>query len=211
MVDLRKPSYWEEAKEYLSSKDAKMAKIIKNFSRDGLCSQDRPFFTLARAIVGQQISTKAADSVWGKLEYLIKKIEAKRVLNAKEQDLREVGLSRQKILYLKNIANYFIENKVSNGYFDSKPITEIHKELLAIKGVGRWTLEMFQIFYMMEPDIFPVGDIGLIKAIQNVYASSRQKLEDKDSIIKFSSRWKPWRTVATWYLWRTTDVEPVLY
>lgn len=120
--------------------------------------------------------------------------------------MRSAGLSKQKILYLDNIAKYFKDNKITNTYFNKKPLEEIQKELIAIKGIGRWTLEMFEIFYLMSPDIFPLGDIGLIRALEHFY-----KLETKEEMEAYSKQWQPYRTVVTWYLWCWKDPEIIEY
>jgi DNA-3-methyladenine glycosylase II len=204
------PDYWQTACEYLSAKDKTMAGIIREHQSDVLFSFGDPFKTLTNAIVGQQISVKAAESVWLRLIQALpnEKIHATAIAHANENLLREVGLSRQKILYLKNIAEYFLENNINHQYFLKRSVHEVSAELLAIKGIGTWTLEMFQIFYQCLPDVFPIGDIGLIKAVLNNYPKVKN---DKTAILKFAERWAPYKTVAVWYLWRTFDDEPVRY
>lgn len=207
-----KPKYWEEAKDYLSKKDKKMQSLIEVYD-DELYSLGRPFETLARAIVGQQISTKASDAMWLRLKSNFAKnssaLNHENILRAKPLALKEIGLSSQKVQYLKNVAGYFQDREITDSYFRKKDSLEIADELLAIKGIGKWSLEMFQFFYLLEPDIFPLGDIGLIRAIEKHYYLGRKV--EKAKILKLSRRWSPWRTVATWYLWRTTDPEPVIY
>lgn len=192
-----------------------MAKIIASYKGESLQSQRNAFQTFAKAIVGQQISVKAADAIWARFAKLFgrRKINYSNFLKLSHEDLRACGFSKQKIQYLSNIANYFKENKVTKKYFDKKPSEELAQELLAIKGVGQWTLEMFQIFYLLEPDIFPVNDLGLIKAIKNHYCHPEdpEQREGDVRISQVSTSWQPYRTVATWYLWRTFDEEPVAY
>ncbi len=208
---MTKPSYWEKGCDYLSSKDKVMEKIIKTYPREILTSQGMPFKVLCNAIIGQQISVAAADSIKKRFFALMPENnpQAKKVLEQSEESLKATGLSRQKIQYLKNIAEYFLVNKITNKYFEEKDKDEIYCELIAIKGIGKWTLEMFQIFYMLDPDVFPIGDIGLIKAIYKHYPRAQNK--SKDELIKYSKKWQPYRTIATWYLWRTVDPEPVQY
>ncbi len=210
---MKKPHYWQKGSKELSKKDKKLAVFIERYQDKYLTSYGDAFKTLANAIVGQQISVAACDAIWQRLLDLCprKKITIKNFKKLKESALKEIGLSRQKILYLNNIADYFIENKITEKYFKENSSAEIAEELLAIKGIGKWTLEMFQIFYLNEADVFPVGDIGLIKAIQKIYSSPKRKFEDKESIVKYSKKWAPYRTIATWYLWRTIDTEPVHY
>lgn len=205
------PHYWSQAKKELSKADPKMAQLIKQFKGEQvLSSLNKPYQTLAKAIVGQQISVAAANAVWERFNKLLKRqIVAKNVLAIDDAELRSAGLSRMKVQYLKNIAEFFIKNKVTTKYFEKNDHKQIKKDMLAIKGIGPWTYEMFEIFYLNEPDIFPIKDIGLIKAIQNIYANGKPLSIEK--ILKLSKKWQPWRTVATWYLWRTTDVQPVQY
>lgn len=206
-----KPDYWKKATKELSAKDKTLALIISSYKGESLKSQAKPFYTLAKTIIGQQISVKAADAIWQRFAKLFpkKNISYKNFLKINTKDLKAAGLSKQKIEYLGNIAHYFKENKIDTKYFQKTPKEKIHQELLAIKGIGKWSLEMFQIFYLLEPDVFPIADLGLIKAIKQNY--KKAKLDSKEDILKFSKRWTPYRTVVTWYLWRTFDEEPVHY
>lgn len=206
------PHYWQEACDYLCKRDKVLAKIIRNYPGETLHSQGNAFATLANAIVGQQISAKAAEAIWKRFrELLAGKISYQKFLELETKELRAVGLSKQKIDYLTNIAKYFYKNKINRGYFTKHPSEKIHTELLAIKGIGKWTLEMFQIFYLLDPDVFPVNDLGLHKAIRNHYSTKTKTFTDKESILKLAKQWEPYRTVATWYLWRTFDTDPVAY
>ena len=203
------PDYWEEAKAHLSKHDKTLAKIINEYHGEILTNRGDAFFTLARSIVGQQISVKAADSVWRKLELFLSKIEPQQLLNSNEQNLRECGLSAAKVRYLQALARYFWENKISIQNWQNLTDSEVVKELTSISGIGKWTAEMFMIFYLARPDIFPIADIGLQKAIFRHYNSS-----DKISLSEIAAiaeNWKPYRTVATWYLWRSLDPIPVCY
>lgn len=205
------PHYWQEASDYLCEHDKVLARIIRNYPGEILYSQGNAFATLANAIVGQQISAKAAEAIWKRFRGLFpSKISYQKFLEIETKELRAIGLSKQKIEYLTNIAKYFCDNKISSKYFTKHP-DRISSELLAIKGIGRWTLEMFQIFYLLDPDVFPVNDLGLHKAIRNHYSTKSKTFADKESILRLSKQWEPYRTVATWYLWRTFDTEPVAY
>lgn len=207
------PPYWKQACDHLCKKDKVLAKIILSYKGECLSSQANAFQTLANAIVGQQISAKAAEAVWKRFAALFprKNISYKNFLKLKPEDLRTAGLSSSKISYITNIANYFKENKITEEYFTIHPSEKIHAELLAIKGIGKWTLEMFRIFYLLDPDIFPVNDLGVIKAIQKHYSTKNKTYSKKEHILKLAKSWEPYRTVATWYLWRTFDTEPVAY
>lgn len=196
------PKYWQQATKELSQNDPVIAKIISQYKGEVLQSRGDAFFSLARSIVGQQISVKAAASVWKKLEDNVGEVKEHIIHKAEEEDLRFCGLSRQKISYLKSLAGHFIDKTVDVKTFRTKSDEEIIKDLTSIKGIGRWTAEMFLIFHMMRPDVFPVADIGLQKAIEKHYKKKPSALENK---------WKPWRSVATWYMWRSLDPLPVEY
>ena len=203
------PIFWQKAKKALYNKDKKLSKIIESYPQDFLFSKSDPFFTLARSIVGQQISVKAAQSVWDRLEAKVGKISPKIIIKTHSNTLKSVGLSRQKVNYLKNIANAFIEKKIKLNMWNKMTNEEIIQDLIQIKGIGRWTAEMFLIFNLCRADIFPLDDIGMIKALcklHNIpYPTSREV------VIRIGEKWKPYRSVATWYLWRSLDPIPVEY
>jgi len=203
------PIFWQKAKKALSAKDKKLSKLIKSYPDDFLFSKSDPFFTLARSIVGQQISVKAAQSVWDRLEIKIKKIKPEIILKTHSSTLKSVGLSRQKVKYLKNLANAFIEKKIKINLWDKMNDEEIVQDLIQIKGIGRWTTEMFLIFNLCRTDIFPLDDIGMIKGLCKLYNISYPT--KREIIIKIGEKWKPYRSVATWYLWRSLDPIPVEY
>ena len=203
------PIFWQKAKKVLSAKDKKLSKIIKSYPDDFLFSKSDPFFTLARSIVGQQISVKAAQSVWDKLEIKVKKINPKVIITTHSSSLKSVGLSRQKVDYLKNLANAFIEKKIKIDMWDKMNNEEIIQDLIQIKGIGRWTAEMFLIFNLCRADIFPLDDIGMIRGLCNLYNIPYPT--NRKTVIKLGEKWKPYRSVATWYLWRSLDPIPVEY
>ena len=206
---MKKPIFWEKAKKVLISKDKKLGKIITNYPKDFLFSKSDPFYTLARSIVGQQISVKAAQAVWNRYESKVKNVKPNRTLKMHFMTLKACGLSRQKISYLKSLAKAFINNEINPEKWSNYSDEEIISELIKIKGIGRWTAEMFLIFNLCRPDIFPVDDLGLIKGICNCY--NMEYPITKDHAIKISEKWKPYRSVATWYFWRSLDPIPVEY
>ena len=207
--NIKPPIFWQKAKKILSKKDNKLSKIIKSYPDDFLFSKSDPFYTLARSIVGQQISVKSAQSVWNKLEVKIIRIKPKIIATTHSGTLKSVGLSRQKVGYLKNLANAFIEKKIKVKMWDKMTDEEIIQDLTQIKGVGRWTAEMFLIFNLCRADIFPLDDIGMIKGLCKLYDISYPT--EKKTIINIGKKWKPYRSVATWYLWRSLDPIPVEY
>ena len=206
---IKPPVFWEKAKKDLSNKDKKLSKIIDLYPQDFLFSKSDPFFTLARSIVGQQISVKAAQSVWDKLEIKVNKISPQIITKAHSSSLKSVGLSRQKVSYLKNLASAFIEKKIKFNMWDKMTNEEIIQDLIQIKGIGRWTAEMFLIFNLCRADIFPLDDIGMIKALCTLYNIPYPT--KREAVIKIGEKWKPYRSVATWYLWRSLDPIPVEY
>ena len=206
---MKKPIFWEKAKKELVQKDRKLARIIKNYPKDFLFSKSDPFYTLARSIVGQQISVKAAQAVWDKIENKLGKIKATSIYKSHYMTLKSCGLSRQKISYLRSLSSAFLNNELNIRNWKSMKEEQIIEELIKIKGIGRWTAEMFLIFNLCRPDVFPADDLGLIKGICNCY--NLKYPISKEHAIKLSYKWKPWRSVATWYFWRSLDPIPVEY
>ena len=206
---MKKPFFWEKAKKVLQTKDKKLGKIISNYPKDFLFSKSDPFYTLARSIVGQQISVQAAQAVWERYEKKIKKITPNKTLEMHFMTLKSCGLSRQKITYLKSLSHSFINKEINPSNWSNYSDEEIINELIKIKGIGRWTAEMFLIFNLCRPDIFPADDLGLIKGICRCY--NIKYPITKDRAINMSKKWKPYRSVATWYFWRSLDPIPVEY
>ena len=206
---MNKPSFWEKAKKDLSKKDKKLGNIIKCYPKDFLYSKSDPFYTISRSIVGQQISVKAAQAVWDKIELKIKVISPKKINAAHFMTLKSCGLSRQKISYLKSLSLAFINKELNPLKWSCYSDEMIIDELTKVKGVGRWTSEMYLIFNLSRPDVFPVDDIGLMKGICNCY--NIKYPISKERALKMSLKWKPWRSVATWYFWRSLDPIPVEY
>ena len=206
---IKPPIFWQKAKKDLSNKDKKLSKIIDLYPKDFLFSKSDPFFTLARSIVGQQISVKAAQSVWDRLEIKIVKVNPLNIKKIHSNSLKSVGLSRQKVVYLKNLSEAFIKDKVKIKFWNKMSDEDIIQDLIQIKGIGRWTAEMFLIFNLCRADIFPLDDIGMIKGLCKIYNLNYPI--NKDKVLKIGNKWKPYRSVATWYLWRSLDPIPVAY
>jgi DNA-3-methyladenine glycosylase II len=205
----KKPFFWIKAKKELKKKDKKLGKIIDSYPKDFLFSKSDPFLTLARSIVGQQISVKAAQSVWDKLVLKIGKINPEIIYRSHTITLKSSGLSRQKVIYLKNLSLAFLNKDIKINLWSKMGDEEIIEDLTQIKGIGRWTAEMFLIFNLCRADIFPLDDIGMIKGVCKVY-NLKYPLEKK-KLIQIGNKWKPYRSVATWYLWRSLDPIPVEY
>ena len=204
------PKYWNKAKIILSKKDPVLKKIIKKFDKGYLKTRNNPFFSLCRTIIGQQISTKAAESIWLKFENKCKKkIVPSVVLKLSSRDLRGAGLSRQKISYLKNIARSFKKKS-----FNIKNLKKMNDDLAInyitqLKGLGIWSAQMFLMFNLNRPDIFPTKDIGLIRAISKNY--KKQYPPSGKFLNKISKLHTGYRTVFTWYMWRSIDPVDVEY
>ena len=204
------PAYWNKAKKVLSRRDPVIRKIIKKYKKGFLTTRNNPFFSLCRTIVGQQISTKAADSIWLKFEKKCKKkIVPKTVLKLSSKTLKSAGLSRQKVSYLKNIAKAF-----KNRSFEIKKLKKMNdleaiSYITKLKGLGVWSAEMFLMFNLNRPDIFPIKDIGLLRSLSKNYKTSYPP--SKKFLNKISYLHSGYRTVSTWYFWKDIDSEDVEY
>lgn len=190
--------------EYLSKVDATVSNIIQQQgTTQQLTRRSSAMQCLAQSIVGQQISTKAAQSIWARLLVAFGgECTPQNVLACTETTLRNSGLSARKASYLHNIALF-----LSSTDIESHP--DARGALLAVKGIGPWTYDMFAIFYLLEPDVLPLGDVGLVRAMRNLYCGG--ETTDKDTLEKIAVPWQPYRTIATWYLWRYVDDEVVRY
>ena len=203
------PKYWNKGKIHLSNKDKVLKKIIDQFSNQSLQLNDNSFHALINSIIGQQISVSAANSIKKKLFVLKKNITPRTIKNIKKNDLRKCGLSKQKILYISNIADFFLLNKEFINKFNKANDLEIREKLIEIKGIGNWTVDMFLIFTHGSSNIFPSGDLGFVKAISKHYKKDLPISEKYLS--KLFKRWSPYSSIATWYLWRSLDPIPVSY
>lgn len=205
---MSKPKYWEDAKKYLISKDKKLGKLIVKYP-DYLKSRKDPFFSLCKSIVGQQISVQAANAVWKKLEAKAKKMKPENILKLTTRQLAICGLSRQKIDYLKILARKFHTGEIDIKKLKKMNDDEAIKYLSQVKGIGKWTAEMFLFFNQLRPNIFPIQDIGLLRAISVNYKTSYPPTSKE--LERYQKKWSPYCTVATWYLWRSIDPVPVNY
>tara|TARA_B100000945_G_C20266126_1_gene541661 strand:- start:248 stop:865 length:618 start_codon:yes stop_codon:yes gene_type:complete len=204
-----KPKYWNKGKIHLSNKDKVLKKIIDQFSNQSLQLNDNSFHALINSIIGQQISVSAANSMKKKLFVLKKNITPRTIKNIKKNDLRKCGLSKQKILYINNIADFFLLNKEFINKLNKVNDLEIREKLIEIKGIGNWTIDMFLIFTLGSSNIFPSGDLGFVKAISKHY---KKDLPISEKFLsKLYKRWSPYSSIATWYLWRSLDPIPVSY
>lgn len=203
------PVYWQQACKELSACDPVMQRLIDQFPDATLVSRGCAFTTLARSIVGQQISVKAAESVWQKVVGTIPAITPNAITTADQGLLRSCGLSAQKVTYLQDLARHFSEDALSEAVWDTLNDDAVIAQLIKVKGIGRWTAEMFLIFHLQRPDVLPLDDIGLQRAISRHYFD--KQAVDKKTMLELAQPWQPWRSVATWYLWRSLDPLPVAY
>ena len=208
-VKLIKPAYWEEACKHLAKKDRVMRRLIPQFGDVCLESRGDAFVTVARSIVGQQISVKAAQSVWDRFAALSKSLTPANVLKLKVDDMRASGLSARKVEYLVDLALHFSNGTVHTRQWADMDDEAIIDELVAIRGIGRWTAEMFLIFYLLRPNVLPLDDVGLINGISHNYFSG--EAVSRSDAREVASAWAPYCSVATWYIWRSLDPQPVAY
>ena len=204
-----KPKYWNKGKIYLSNKDKVLKKLIQTYRNEYLNLNSNYFHSLINSIIGQQISVSAADSMKTKFFKLKRNITPQTVSKLRTTDLRKCGLSRQKILYIRNISNFFLQNKKFIKNINKTSEEEIYNNLIEIKGVGNWTIHMFLMFSYGSSNIFPTGDLGFLKAISKLYKVQLPISERKLKLLY--KKWSPYSSQATWYLWRSLDPIPVNY
>jgi DNA-3-methyladenine glycosylase II len=210
-----KPAYWDLATTHLARRDRVLGKLIASHPGIHLARRGEPFTVLARAIVGQQISVKAAQSIWDRFVKATRgggepvQLDAGRVGRTRMATLRRVGLSERKAEYLRDLARHFTSGKLDPAQWPALLDEALIERLVDVKGIGRWTAEMFLIFHELRPDVFPVDDIGLQKAVALHYNDGERM--PPAELREFGARWVPYRSVATWYLWRSLDPIPVEY
>ncbi|MEW6133993.1 MAG: DNA-3-methyladenine glycosylase 2 family protein [Pseudomonadota bacterium] len=203
-----RPDYWQPACRALSRADPVMARLIRAYPDAALRSRGNAFETLLRAIVGQQISVKAADAVWARV-CAATPLQPGPVAALGIDGLRACGLSRMKAEYAIDLAEHFSEGRIKPRRWAHMEDEAVIAELADVRGIGRWTAEMFLIFHLLRPNVWPVGDLGLLKAISLHYRQG-EKVGAKEARA-IGEAWQPWRTVATWYLWRSLDPVAVEY
>ena len=203
------PAYWSTAARELAARDTVLKLLIAQFAGLALGSRGDAFSTLARAIVGQQISVKAAQSVWDRLSDRLETVTPEALDRARKPTLRGCGLSGQKADYLKDLAGRFLDGSLDAGHWHALDDEILIGELTQVRGIGRWTAEMFLIFHLARPDVFPLDDLGLQRAMRLHYNRGRPLSAARMRTL--GKAWAPWRSVATWYLWRSLDPIPVEY
>jgi len=206
------PDYWAQACAQLMEKDRVLKELIPRYGQECMQSRGDAFTTLARSVVGQQISVKAAQTVWDRFIATLprgRKLTPANVLKLKVDDMRAAGLSARKIEYLVDLALHFDRGLLHVKAWPSMEDEAIIAELVAIRGIGRWTAEMFLMFHLLRPDVLPLDDVGLLKGISHCYFSGEPV--SRSDAREVARAWGPWRSVGTWYMWRSLDPVPVCY
>ncbi|HTL26461.1 MAG TPA: DNA-3-methyladenine glycosylase [Burkholderiales bacterium] len=204
-----KPEYWDRAKRALRRADPVMGGIMSRHPRVHMVARGDAFLTLARAIAGQQISVKAAQSVWNRVVAQCVEMTPQHVLAQERPMLRACGLSDRKVEYIADLARHFADGTVHVARWPQMDDEEVIAELVQVRGIGRWTAEMFLMFNLLRPNVLPLDDLGLQKAIRLSYFKGRKVSPAR--MRKLGETWQPYRSVATWYLWRSLDPLPVEY
>ena len=204
---MKTPAYWAAATRELAARDEVLRALVRRCDAYIVGSRGDAFSTLARSIVGQQISVKAAQSVWARLGTELGTMAPEPLIARDIAQLRGCGLSGQKAAYLIDLAQRFASGALDPARWRELDDEAIIDELVLVKGIGRWTAEMFLIFYLARPNVFPVADVGLQRAISLHY--NRGKPVTRTKMARIGASWAPWRSVATWYMWRSLDAAPV--
>ncbi|MFL9906185.1 DNA-3-methyladenine glycosylase family protein [Paraburkholderia sp. RL17-337-BIB-A] len=207
--EVTRPAYWDKACADLVKRDRILKKLIPKFGPVHLLSRGDPFVTLARSVVGQQISVASAQAVWAKVEAACPKLVPQQFIKLGQDKLTACGLSKRKAEYVLDLAQHFVSGALHVGKWTSMDDEAVIAELTQIRGIGRWTAEMFLIFNLSRPDVLPLDDLGLIRAISVNYFSGEPVTRSEAREV--AANWEPWRTVATWYMWRSLDPLPVDY
>lgn len=211
-----KPQWWDQAVKEISAADPVMARLIQQSPEGHLESRGSPFETLLRSVIGQQISVKAAQNIWARFVKACPDLTPESIRRKHRKTLRATGLSERKVDFVLDICRFFIEEKNISDSFDKLTDEQVIEALCTIKGVGLWTAQMFLIFTLRRPNVAPLVDYGFLKALSRTYFpdvafDQWNAKERKEEILSLTNRWDPWKTVATWYLWRSLNNDPMQY
>lgn len=202
------PPYWQQAIGELSACDGVLKSLIARYPEISLHSRGDAFSTLARSIAGQQISVKASEAVWQRLLACVA-VTPEVIADTAPEVLRACGFSLRKVEYLRDLASKFVDGSLHPGLWEGMDDEAVIVELCRVRGIGRWTAEMFLVFYLLRPDVLPLDDIGLQKAMAIHYQEGVPL--NKIGMHALAEAWRPWRSVATWYMWRSLDPQVVAY
>jgi DNA-3-methyladenine glycosylase II len=197
------PAFWPEAKVHLSKRDPVLRKLIKAYPDATLGGRGDAFQTLARSIVGQQISVKAAQSIWNRFEQCAGKVTPASIVALTDESIRACGFSGMKVSYVKDLASRFHTGLIKPRRWGRLDDEKIIEDLVQVRGIGRWSVEMFLIFHLMRPNVLPVDDLGLRRAMERLFNEGEPLT--RNEMREIGKKWEPYRSVATWYLWRSLD------
>jgi DNA-3-methyladenine glycosylase II len=195
----------EEAEDKLEKIDPVLERLIK--LQKPIIHRERKdyFYSLCSSIIGQQVSVAAAAAIFGRFEEATN-CDPIKVLSLKDEEMRAIGLSRQKTSYIRDVAQHFAEDPDVYKHLDKLSDEEVIKELVEIKGIGPWTAQMFLMFTLVRLDVFAPDDVGIQRAMKQLY--NWDELPDRDELIKIADKWRPYRTVACWHLWKSLNNSP---
>ena len=200
------PKKWQQALSTLSRQDPVLKKLIRAHGTGRLQRRRDPFVALSRSIIGQQLSVKAAQSIWRRLEEMVGTIEPETIAARGIVHLRNCGLSANKSVYLIELATHFRNGTIDTTKWRRLADEQVIQELTRLKGIGRWTAEMFLIFHMLRPNVLPLDDAGLQRAMRLHYGQGQAL--PKPRMRDIAQHWQPWCSVATWFMWRSLDADP---
>jgi DNA-3-methyladenine glycosylase II len=194
-----------EGERFLAGADPALGKLIA--AHGSVVREPRYdyFASLARAIIGQQLSVKAAASIFARFEELTS-LKPESVVALSEDDVKAIGLSRPKARYIQDLAQHFVDDSAVYNHLGTLSDDDVIRELTAVKGIGAWTAQMFLMFTLVRPDVFAPDDLGLQKAVKQLY--DLESIPPRSELETIAERWKPYRTIASWHLWRMLDNEP---
>jgi DNA-3-methyladenine glycosylase II len=200
------PEDWVEARRTLARRDAVLRRMIRKHRDAEFASRGDAFQALARSIVGQQISVAAAQSIWARFNARVGRMTPANVVALADADLRTCGLSPQKLSYIRDLAGRFHTGEVKPRRWARMDDEAVIEDLTQVKGIGRWSAQMFLIFHLQRPDVLPVGDLGLQRAMERAYNDGEPLT--REQMAEIGRAWQPWCSVATWYLWRSLESAP---
>ena len=204
MTPVGKPDWWDAAREFLLQ-DELLAPVVEKYSDGFLSGKGDLFATFVNSIVGQQISVIAAEAIWNRLKEKVGEITPEKISSFSAEEIADCGLTKSKTSYILGIANN--PEEFLNQNYSEMSDEEIHKHFVSYRGIGPWTSEMLMIFSLLRPNVFSIGDIGLVKAVKIL----NPKIQTKEEVLAEAERWSPYKTAASWYLWRMLDPVPVAY
>lgn len=195
---------FERARRALLAADPRLADVIRRTGRHRPDFTPRePLAALVRALVSQQLSTRAADTIHKRVVQLMPSLSAENILRVNPPDLRAAGLSNQKVVYLRDLAERIVDGRLDLSSLRDKPDEEVIEAIMAVKGFGRWSAQMFLMFCLHRPDVLPTGDLGIVKGMQGVLGMKRRPAVR--TMERAAQAWQPYRTIACWYVWRSLE------